>query len=60
VLIEKALKGKGLLKGKENTMSVEALIIGKRNAQNKKIIGRMRLVRVLVAKVARNLIQKCQ
>ena len=58
--MEKALKGKGLLKGKENTMSVEALIIGKRNAQNKKIIGRMRLVRVLVAKVARNLIQKCQ
>jgi len=60
MLIEKALEGKGLLKGKENTMSVEALIIGKRNTQSKKIIGRMRLVRVLVAKVARNLIQKCQ
>jgi len=37
-------------------MSVEALIIGKRNIQSKKIMGRIKLARVLVAKITRNLV----
>jgi len=41
-------------------MSMKALIIGKINAWSKKIVGRMRLVRVLVAEVTRNLVQECQ
>jgi len=37
-------------------MSVKALIISKINVQSKKIMDRIRLVRVLVAKIAGNIV----
>jgi len=37
-------------------MSMKALIISKMNAQSKKIMDRIRLVRVLVTKIAGNLV----
>ena len=50
------LKKKSPSRKRGNAMSIEALIIGKRNIQSKKIMGRIKLARVLVAKITRNLI----
>ena len=56
MLIEKALEKKGPSRERGNIMSMKVLIIGERSAQSEKIMGRIRLARVLIAKVTRNLV----